>query len=55
MTLDVFQGGLGQLGTGLAKLLRGKFGEEHVILSDILRPSKEVVDDGKNGELTSLV
>lgn len=39
-------GGLGQLGTGLAKLLRKKYGTENIILSDIIRPSKEVIEDG---------
>lgn len=39
-------GGLGQLGTGLAALLRGKFGPESVILSDIVKPSKEIVQAG---------
>lgn len=39
-------GGLGQLGTGLAKLLRSKYGVENVILSDIVKPSKEVVSQG---------
>merc|ERR1711953_271012 len=39
-------GGLGQLGTGLAKLLRENYGTENVILSDIIKPSKEVLADG---------
>lgn len=39
-------GSLGQLGTGLAKLLRGKYGVENVIMSDIVKPSKEVVQSG---------
>ncbi|CAL4121781.1 unnamed protein product [Meganyctiphanes norvegica] len=39
-------GGLGQLGTGLAHLLRGKYGKESVILSDIVKPSKEIVQAG---------
>ncbi|KAK7077800.1 hypothetical protein SK128_024071, partial [Halocaridina rubra] len=38
--------GLGQLGTGLAKLLRSKYGIDNVILSDIVKPSKEVVQSG---------
>ena len=42
-----FTGGLGQLGTGLAKLLRKKYGTENIILSDIIKPSKEVLDDGE--------
>ena len=43
-----FSGGLGQLGTGLAKLLRENYGTENVILSDIIKPSKEVLADGKS-------
>lgn len=39
-------GGLGQLGTGLASLLRQKYGRDNIILSDIIRPNKEVLDDG---------
>ncbi len=39
-------GGLGQLGTGLAKLLRKQFGRDNVILSDIIKPSDEVIADG---------
>jgi threonine 3-dehydrogenase len=41
-----FTGGLGQLGTGLAKLLRKKYGTENIILSDIIKPSKEILDNG---------
>ena len=39
-------GGLGQLGTGLAKILRQKYGRNNVILSDILQPSSQVVNAG---------
>lgn len=39
-------GGLGQLGTGLAKLLRKKYGTENIILSDIIKPSQEILDNG---------
>jgi len=39
-------GGLGQLGTGLAKLLRKNFGRENVILSDIIKPTDEMIADG---------
>ncbi len=39
-------GGLGQLGTGLARHLRSEFGQENVILSDIVRPDKEILDNG---------
>ena len=40
-------GGLGQLGTGLAKLLRKSYGPENVILSDIIKPDKDILDNGK--------
>lgn len=39
-------GGLGQLGTECAKLLRGTYGEDSVILSDIIKPSEEIVNSG---------
>lgn len=39
-------GGLGQLGAETAKLLRSKYGAENVILSDIIKPSQQVLDDG---------
>ncbi|KAG1713899.1 L-threonine 3-dehydrogenase, mitochondrial [Nymphon striatum] len=39
-------GSLGQLGTGLAKLLRSKYGTENVIMSDIINASKEIHDSG---------
>lgn len=39
-------GGLGQLGTECAKLLRKTFGNEQVILSDIIKPSEEIVNAG---------
>ena len=39
-------GGLGQLGTGLAKVLRAKYGRDNVIMSDILKPSRQVVEAG---------
>lgn len=42
----LISGGLGQLGTECAKLLRRTYGEESVILSDIIKPSSEIVDSG---------
>lgn len=39
-------GGLGQLGIECAKLLRSHFGDESVILSDIIKPSQAVVNSG---------
>ena len=50
-----FTGGLGQLGTGLAKLLRKKYGTENIILSDIIKPSKEVLDDGEFFTLKTVI
>lgn len=41
-----FPGGLGQLGVECAKYLRGKYGRHNVILSDIIKPTNEVVNDG---------
>lgn len=42
----VYAGGLGQLGIECAKLLRSKYGEESVILSDIIKPSRKLVNSG---------
>ncbi|XP_076008617.1 L-threonine 3-dehydrogenase, mitochondrial-like [Genypterus blacodes] len=39
-------GGLGQLGVGLAKLLRRRFGKNNVILSDIRKPPDHVFHNG---------
>ncbi|XP_062600739.1 L-threonine 3-dehydrogenase, mitochondrial-like [Saccostrea cucullata] len=39
-------GSLGQLGTGLAKVMRQRYGRNNVIMSDILKPSKEVSESG---------
>ncbi|XP_074143642.1 LOW QUALITY PROTEIN: L-threonine 3-dehydrogenase, mitochondrial-like [Sminthopsis crassicaudata] len=39
-------GGLGQLGVGLAKLLRKQFGKDNVILSDIRKPPDHVYYSG---------
>jgi len=39
-------GGLGQLGTGLARELRAMHGEETVILSDIVKPEVEEIQKG---------
>jgi hypothetical protein len=33
-------GALGQLGQGMARVLRGKFGRENVIMSDIVKPPR---------------
>ena len=43
----LISGGLGQLGTGLAKLLRTKYGTDNIILSDIIRPKKDILANGK--------
>ncbi|KAJ8289440.1 hypothetical protein GJAV_G00001340 [Gymnothorax javanicus] len=39
-------GGLGQLGVGLAQLLRKQYGTNNVILSDIKKPPQEVFNSG---------
>ncbi|XP_068165470.1 L-threonine 3-dehydrogenase, mitochondrial-like [Antennarius striatus] len=39
-------GGLGQLGVGLAKLLRTQYGKNNVILTDIWKPPKHICLDG---------
>jgi hypothetical protein len=44
--LCVCTGGLGQLGLTMAKLLRSKYGDENVLLSDIIKPNQEIVDSG---------
>ena len=41
-------GGLGQLGQGLAEKLRQKFGRDGVLLTDIKKPSPEVLRSGKH-------
>lgn len=47
MTFHSWTGGLGQLGSDLAILLRKKYGTNNVILSDIVKPAKEVARAGK--------
>lgn len=39
-------GGLGQLGIECAKLLRGKYGADSVILSDIIKPTRTLTQGG---------
>lgn len=39
-------GGLGQLGIECAKLLRKNFGQENVILTDIIKPNEVVASSG---------
>ncbi|GIY16231.1 l-threonine 3-dehydrogenase, mitochondrial [Caerostris extrusa] len=39
-------GSLGQLGTGLAKKLRAHYGAENVIMSDIIKAPKQILDAG---------
>lgn len=41
-----FTGGLGQLGIECAKLLRSRYGKDRVILSDIIKPSEQVLESG---------
>ncbi|XP_031707724.1 L-threonine 3-dehydrogenase, mitochondrial-like isoform X2 [Anarrhichthys ocellatus] len=45
-TFFIVIGGLGQLGVGLAKLLRRRFGKNNVILSDIRKPPNHVYHNG---------
>uniref|UniRef100_A0A4W5JM94 Uncharacterized protein n=1 Tax=Hucho hucho TaxID=62062 RepID=A0A4W5JM94_9TELE len=40
-------GGLGQLGVGLATMLRKRFGNNNVILSDIRKPPSHVFHSGE--------
>lgn len=40
-------GGLGQLGPGLATLISQRYGKDSVILSDIVKPNKEIEKKGK--------
>lgn len=42
----LFSGGLGQLGVECARYLRNKYGTENVILTDIIKPSAEIANDG---------
>ncbi|XP_046874225.1 L-threonine dehydrogenase 2 isoform X1 [Hypomesus transpacificus] len=44
-------GGLGQLGVGLAQMLRKQYGRDNVILSDIKKPPSEVFSSGKPEEV----
>ncbi|XP_015923758.2 L-threonine 3-dehydrogenase, mitochondrial isoform X2 [Parasteatoda tepidariorum] len=39
-------GSLGQLGTGLAKKLRARYGAENIIMSDIIRAPEEILEAG---------
>lgn len=41
-----YKGGLGQLGIECAKLLRGKYGADSVILSDIIKPTRTLTQGG---------
>ena len=44
--VKLFAGSLGQLGTGLASLLRTKYGRENVIMSDIIKPANDIWKSG---------
>lgn len=41
-----YLGGLGQLGIECAKLMRSKYGNESVILSDIIKPNQTLIQGG---------
>ena len=41
-------GGLGQLGPGLADLFSQQYGQQNVILSDIVKPNQDLIRKGKN-------
>ncbi|KAI0218709.1 L-threonine 3-dehydrogenase, mitochondrial [Lamellibrachia satsuma] len=45
-TRILITGGLGQLGTGVARVLREEYGQDDVILSDIVLPSRETLTNG---------
>lgn len=42
----ILSGSLGQLGVEVARFLRDIYGRENVIMSDIIKPRKEVFNDG---------
>ncbi|XP_039271946.2 L-threonine 3-dehydrogenase, mitochondrial-like [Styela clava] len=42
----IITGGLGQLGQGLAESLRRQFGSENVLLTDIKKPSQNILESG---------
>lgn len=44
--MENLTGGLGQLGIECAKLLRSRYGSESVILSDIVKPNDEIMENG---------
>ena len=43
----LYTGSLGQLGQGLAKVLRAKYGRDNVIMSDIIKAPKHILEMGK--------
>lgn len=45
MYIDIL-GGLGQLGIECARLLRKRYGEDSVILSDIIKPNRIICESG---------
>jgi threonine 3-dehydrogenase len=46
MVRFILPGSLGQLGVEVARFLRNIYGRENVIMSDIIKPSKEIFNDG---------
>lgn len=41
-----FTGALGQLGQGLSRLLKKKYGNDNVVMSDIVRASRDMTETG---------
>lgn len=39
-------GGLGQLGSGLARIMRQRYGSQNVLLSDIIQPTPQILSEG---------
>jgi threonine 3-dehydrogenase len=42
----VYSGSLGQLGVEVARFLRSIYGRENVIMSDIIKPSEQIFNEG---------
>ena len=42
----ILTGALGQLGQGLSKVLRKKYGKDNVIVTDIIKAPKHILEKG---------